>query len=93
MLRRDRFRFHSVPAWLSVPSAAFRRVVPDRRESVMPTYRAYLIDGNNRVISFKAVDAESDAEALERARPFASDCDVEVWCLDRRIGRIERLRN
>jgi hypothetical protein len=58
----------------------------------MPTYRAYLIDASNRVMSFKAVDAASDAEALQAARPFASDCDVEVWFLDRKIGRIERSR-
>jgi hypothetical protein len=59
----------------------------------MPTYRAYLIDENDRVMSFKAVEAASDAEALEAARPFASDCDIEVWYLDRRIGRIQRSRN
>jgi hypothetical protein len=56
----------------------------------MPTYRAYLVNGDDRVTSYKAVDAETDAEALKAARQFAEDCDVEVWLLDRKIGRLER---
>jgi hypothetical protein len=56
----------------------------------MPTYRAYLINGNNRVSSFRAIDAETDTEALNAARQFVDGCDVEVWFLDRKIGRLER---
>jgi hypothetical protein len=59
---------------------------------MMPTYRAYLIDGDNRVTSCKPVDADTDAEALLAARRFLNGCDVEVWYLDRKIGRIERAR-
>ena len=55
----------------------------------MPTYRAYLIDENNRVASYKPVDADSDAEALQAAREFVDGCDVEVWDRDRKIGRLE----
>jgi hypothetical protein len=58
----------------------------------MPTYRAYLIDGDNRVASYKPVDADTDAETLRAARQFADGCDVEVWYLDRKIGRLERAR-
>lgn len=58
----------------------------------MPIYRAYLINGNNRVSSFRAIDAEFDAEALNAARQFAGRCDVEVWDLDRKIGRLEGKR-
>jgi hypothetical protein len=29
-------------------------------------------------------------EALTAARQFVDGCDVEVWYLDRKIGRIER---
>jgi hypothetical protein len=60
-----------------------------RRENTMPTYRAYLIDENNRVTSYKPVDADSDAEALQAAREFVDGCDVEVWDRDRKIGRLE----
>ena len=56
----------------------------------MPTYRAYLIDRNDRVASYRPVDAGSDAEALQAARQYVDGCDVEVWLLDRMIGRLER---
>ena len=56
----------------------------------MPTYRAYLIDGDDRVASYKPIEAETDAEALEAARQFVDRGDVEVWHLDRKIGRLER---
>ena len=55
----------------------------------MPTYRAYLINGDNRVTSCKPVDADTDMEALTAARQFVDGCDVEVWYLDRKIGRLE----
>jgi hypothetical protein len=55
----------------------------------MPTYRAFLINGDNRVSSYRAIDAETDAEALKAARQFVDGCDVEVWYLDRKIARIE----
>ena len=48
----------------------------------MPTYRAFLINGDNRVSSYRAIDAETDAEALKAARQFVDGCDVEVWYLD-----------
>jgi hypothetical protein len=56
----------------------------------MPTYRAYLIDGDDRVASYKPIEADTDADALDAARQFVDGCDVEVWLLDRKIGRLER---
>ena len=56
----------------------------------MPRYRAYLIEKDNRVHSYKPVDAESDEEALEGARRLVDGHDVEVWFLDRMIGRLKR---
>jgi hypothetical protein len=58
----------------------------------MPTYRAYIIDRDDRVASYKPIEAETDAEALEAARQFVDGCDVEVWYLDRKIGRLERAK-
>jgi hypothetical protein len=58
----------------------------------MPTYRAYIIDRDNRVASYKPIDADTDAEALEAARQFVDGYDVEVWYLDRKIGRLERVK-
>lgn len=37
----------------------------------MPTYRAYMIDGDDRVTSYKPIDAGTDAEALRAACQFA----------------------
>ena len=54
----------------------------------MPTYRAYLIDVDDRVASYKLVEADSDSEAMEAARRFVEGFDVEVWHLDRKIGRL-----
>ena len=56
----------------------------------MPTYRAYLIDADNRVSSYRPVEAGTDADALNAARQFVDGCDVEVWHLDRMIGRLDR---
>ena len=56
----------------------------------MPTYRAYLIDGDNRVASYRPVDADTDAEALQAAQQLVDGHDVEVWLLDRMIGRLPR---
>lgn len=58
----------------------------------MPAYRAYLIDEYDRVASYRPIDADSDAEALQAARALVDGCDVEVWQLDRRIGRLERAK-
>jgi len=58
----------------------------------MPTYRAYLINEDNRVAAYKPVDAATDAEALTAARQFVDGYDVEVWLLDRKIGRLERTK-
>lgn len=57
----------------------------------MPTYRAYFIDANDRVASYKPIDADGDAEALEAARQLVDGCDIEVWLLDRKIGRLEHV--
>ena len=56
----------------------------------MPTYRAYLIDDDNRVASYQPVDADTDAEALQAARQLVDGHDVEVWLLDRMVGRLPR---
>ena len=56
----------------------------------MPTYRAYLIDADNRVSSYRPIEADTDAAAWKAARQFVDGCDVEVWHLDRKIGRLGR---
>ena len=71
-------------------SAPVPAALSSGRESVMPTYRAFLINEDNRVASYKPVEADTDAEALAAACQFVNGCDVEVWHLDRKIGRLRR---
>jgi hypothetical protein len=59
-------------------------------EGIMPMYRAYFIDENDRVESFKPVDADSDEEALAAARQLVNGHDVEVWLLDRMVARLSK---
>jgi hypothetical protein len=56
----------------------------------MPIYRAYFIDKDDRVQSFKPVEADGDEEALAAAKQFVDGHDVEVWLLDRMVGRLSK---
>jgi hypothetical protein len=38
----------------------------------MPMYRAYVMDSEDHIISFRAIDADSDAEALVMAKRFVA---------------------
>jgi hypothetical protein len=53
-------------------------------------YRAYFIDKDDRVESFKPVEADSDEEALAAAKQLVNGHDVEVWLLDRMVGRLTK---
>ncbi len=56
----------------------------------MPMYRAYFIDKDDRVESFKPIEADSDEQALETAKPLVDGHDIEVWLLDRMVGRLSK---
>jgi hypothetical protein len=56
----------------------------------MPMYRAYFIDEDDRVESFKPVEADSDEEALAVATQLVDGHDVEVWLLDRMVARLSK---
>jgi hypothetical protein len=63
-----------------------------RGENTMPTYRVYLIDENDRVASYRPVEAKTDTDAMTAAHQFINGCDIEVWHLDRKVGRLGRPR-
>jgi hypothetical protein len=73
-----------------IKSSISRALVP-RRERIMPDYRAYLIDRNDRVIARKDIVAPSDEAALEAARLYAEGVDVEVWDHARKVGRLSKI--
>ena len=56
----------------------------------MTVYRAYLIDKDDRVESFKPVEADNDDEAVVAAEQLMDGHDVEVWLLDRMVGRLSK---
>jgi hypothetical protein len=55
----------------------------------MPGYRAYLLDKEGHIVTYRPIEADSDAEALEIAKQFVEGNDVEVWLLDRKVGRLD----
>jgi hypothetical protein len=55
----------------------------------MAGYRAYLLDKDDHITAYKPIEANSDAEALEIAKQFVDQYDVEVWLNDRKVGRLE----
>lgn len=54
----------------------------------MTAYQVYSIDENGAVIEDRVIEADSDVEALFAARAMQRRRDTEVWCRDRRIGKI-----
>jgi hypothetical protein len=56
----------------------------------MPDYRIYQIDKNDRVISRREIIAPTDEDALEAARQYLDDVEVEVWDPARKVGRLRK---
>ena len=58
----------------------------------MPIYRAYLIDKDDKVDSFRPVEADDDERALEAAKQLLDGhaFGIEVWLLDRIIGSLAK---
>jgi len=54
----------------------------------MDGYRAYTLDAQGHVLSRLEFEAADDAAALAHARQRMTDHDVEVWQLQRMIGRL-----
>lgn len=54
----------------------------------MRSYQIYSIDESGAVKDDRVIEAESDIEALCAARAMRRPLNTEIWCHDRRIGRI-----
>lgn len=52
----------------------------------MNTFRAFVLDENNRIVRSEILAASSDDEALQAARAFADESDLEIWQGSRRIA-------
>ena len=59
------------------------------KEALMPHYRLYLLDTNDRIIQGDDIEAPDDAAACQLVRAgFDEKAVVEVWSGIRCIGRV-----
>jgi hypothetical protein len=56
----------------------------------MSDYRAYFLDDNGHVLNRYDMTCETDEQAITQARTLANGHDIEVWQLDRVIGKIPK---
>lgn len=56
----------------------------------MPQYRIYtLLSGNKIVGATRIITCETDAQAIERARSFLENRDIEIWQGARVVARLQ----
>jgi hypothetical protein len=55
---------------------------------ILDTYRAFLLDDQNRIVGAEVLSATSDETAIDAARPLWQDADIEIWRGSRRIARV-----
>ena len=85
-----RIRFHRFLHGSLLKRFIARALSQGKRETAMQRYRAYLINEDNCVASYRPIEAATDEQALEAAKQLVDGHDVEVWLLDREIGRLKR---
>jgi hypothetical protein len=52
-------------------------------------YRVYQVGLDGHFVNFHALTCEDDGEAIERARRLCEGHDVEVWCGERFVIKLE----
>jgi hypothetical protein len=61
-------------------------------EIVLDTYRAFILDANDRIVRAEVLSAASDEDAMAAAQPLSLEADIEIWRGSRRIGRVPKGR-
>lgn len=56
----------------------------------MNTFRAFILDANNRIVRAEVLAVTNDDEAIAAALVFAAENGLEVWQGSRRIATIDR---
>jgi hypothetical protein len=56
----------------------------------MIEYMAYSVGPDGYQIAFKALECADDVEAAEKASELVEGHDIEVWCGDRFVIRIDQ---
>ena len=54
------------------------------------TFRAFILDANNRIVRAEVLAVTNDDEAIAAARVFSAENGLEVWQGSRRIALIDR---
>ena len=55
----------------------------------MSAYRVYFVDGVNRFSRAEWIEAETDEDAIRRARPYMQDsARCEIWDRQRLVARL-----
>ena len=57
----------------------------------MGTYRAYFINRDDHIESYKLIEAADDEQAVEIAKRYVDGHDVEVWDGDRKVSRLSSI--
>lgn len=56
----------------------------------MSDYRAFIVDAEGHVVKRHDFEAEDDAGAIASAQQYVDGHDVEIWQLDRIVGKLKR---
>jgi hypothetical protein len=56
----------------------------------MTDYRIYCVDGAGHITSADWIEAESDQDALDRARAMGLDSSCEIWDRQRLVGKVSK---
>ena len=59
------------------------------RVATMQTYRVYRLKDERVVGPPATIECADDFEAIGKAKQLRNGCAVEVWCLDRRVIRLD----
>jgi len=56
----------------------------------MPSYRFFLVGGNDRYLNVHVCDCSDDAAAIERGAQYVNGVDVEIWDRGRLVKRLSK---
>jgi hypothetical protein len=54
----------------------------------MNDYRLYFLSAEDHVVRAQDLEGQDDAAALEAARVLDHAAAIEIWCGNRRVGRV-----
>jgi hypothetical protein len=52
-------------------------------------YRAFTIGADGHFVGFEPIVCDDDAQAIERAKRLLDGRDIEIWCGDRLVTRLQ----